>query len=79
MEAGSLEIFHTLYDILKDRPDLFIAAILLVSWLLERSERKQQIEKNDELIGKMHDQNKDTAELLGQIKFLLELLTKGRK
>lgn len=79
MDAASIELFDTLYAVLKDRPDLFFTALLLVLYILERGERKSQTKTNFDLTHKMHDQNKDTSELLGQIKFLLELLTKGRK
>jgi hypothetical protein len=76
---GELEIFTRLYDILKERPDLFFVAAILLYALSERSERKTQQKKNGELVDKMHEQNIDTNELLGQIRFLLELLTKGRR
>lgn len=74
----ALELFKVLYEVLKDRPDLFLTAALLLGLLNERSERKAQQKKNSELVDKMHDQNSDTNELLGQIRFLLEMLTKGR-
>ena len=76
---GEMEIFTRLYDILRERPDLFFAAALLMYALSERSERKTQQKKNGELVDKMHAQNIDTNELLGQIRFLLELLTRGRQ
>jgi hypothetical protein len=74
-----LQLFEVLYGVLKDRPDLFFTAGLIILYLLERSERKTMGDKNFELTGKMHEQNQDTNDLLGQIKYLLELLTKGRK
>lgn len=79
MDATILPVLNTLYGLLKDRPDLAITVILLAMWLLERSERKAMTSKNFDLIGKMQDQNKDTNDLLGQIRFLLEVLTKGRR
>lgn len=78
MDAALLEIFNTLYGVVRDRPELSLTAFVLMLYLLERSERKAMTSKNFELTEKMADQNKDTNELLGQIKFLLELLTKGR-
>ena len=74
-----MEAFEALYGVLKDRPDLFITALLLFYALGERAERKNMTTKNLDLVQKMHDQNGDTNDLLNQIKFLLELLTKGRK
>jgi len=79
MDATILPIWNALYEVLKDRPDLFISALILMYALSERAERKTMSKQNLELTSKMHEQNTDTNELLGQIKFLLELLTKGRR
>lgn len=78
MEAGGLAFFNTLYEVLKSRPDLFITALLLFGYLAERAERKTQTKGNSDLASKMHKQNQETNESLNQIKFLLEILTKGR-
>lgn len=69
----------TFIDILKSRPDLALTVGLLFWGWTERSERIKMTNKNFDLTDKMHEQNKDSNELLGQIKFLLEQLTKGRK
>jgi len=79
MDEPLISMFNTLYEVLKSRPDLFFTAFLLMLYLTEKAERKTMTKRNFELTEKMADQNKDTNELLGQIKFLLELLTKGRK
>lgn len=76
---GPLASFKILYEILKDRPDLFATALILMYAISERSERKTQQTKNDELIDKLHEQTKDSNELLITIKVLLEVLTRGRK
>ena len=73
-----LTVFNNLMQILRERPDLFITALLLAYALSERSERKTQQKNNSDLIGKMHEQNSDTNELLTTIKVLLEVLTQGR-
>lgn len=67
-----------LYEVLKDRPELFGVVLLTVWVYLERAERKNLQKQNSSLLDKMQDHNKDTNELLGQIKFLLEVLTRGR-
>lgn len=73
-----MAFFSTLYDILKSRPDLFVTALLLLAYISERSERKAQTKVNLDLVSKMGKQNMETNESLGQIRFLLEVLTKGR-
>ena len=67
-----------LYEVLKDRPDLFATALILIYAVSERAERKTQQSKNDELVNKLHAQSKDSNELLVTIKVLLEVLTRGR-
>lgn len=79
MDASILPLLNAFYGMLKDRPDLFITVLALLLWILERGERKAMTLKNLELVAKMQDQNNDTNELLGQIRFLLEVLTKGRR
>lgn len=79
MESSVLSLLNTFYGMLKDRPDLVVTVLLLLLWYLERGERKAMTLKNLELVAKMHDQNNDTNDLLGQIRFLLEVLTKGRR
>jgi len=73
-----LQFLNLVYGILKDRPDLFVTVFASLLWFLERNERKSMTKSNLELIAKMHDQNQDTNTLLENIKFLLEMLTKGR-
>jgi hypothetical protein len=74
-----LPVFNLLYGILRDRPDLLFTALLMMGYVMERAERKDSQKKNFELVERMHEQSKDTNELLGNIRFLLEIITKGRK
>ncbi len=74
-----MEWVKFLYDVLKDRPDLLATVLILVYAVSERSERKTQQTKNDELIDKLHAQTQDSNELLVTIKVLLEVLTRGRR
>lgn len=77
MDAGGLDL-KFMYEVLKDRPDLFLSIVLLLWAWSERSERKNLQTKLADLVNKMQEQNSDTNELLGQIKFLLDILTRGR-
>jgi hypothetical protein len=79
MEGAVIPVLNTLYGMLKDRPDLFITVVLLAAYLTEKSERKSITTKYLELVGKMHSQNEETNKVLDHIKFLLEVLTKGRR
>lgn len=77
MDVGISEIKFA-YEVLKDRPELFASVILLFWIYLERSERKNLQRQYSALLDKMQEANKDTNDLLAQIKFLLEILLKGK-
>lgn len=79
MDASILQFLNLFYGMLKERPDLFVTVFAILSWYLERTERKSMTKSNLELIAKMHEQNQDTNTLLENIKLLLEVLTKGRR
>lgn len=73
-----MEQVGPLLDILKDRPDLFITAFLLVMWWLERSERRAQQNENTELQTKMLESIGETKSALIEIRALLQIFTRGR-
>lgn len=73
-----MESVGPLLEILKDRPDLFITAFLLVIWWLERGERKAQQKVNAELQVKILDQVGESKSALIEIRSLLQILTRGR-
>lgn len=67
-----------MYEVLRDRPELGIVVVSIVAWYMERSERRTLQQDNIKLVDKLATQNADTNELLGHIKFLLEMLTRSR-
>lgn len=73
-----MESVGPLLDILKERPDLFLTAFLVIIWWLERTERRTQQKVNSELQTKMLDQISETKSALTEIRALLQILTRGR-